>query len=141
MVRDDLRQIVAAETAGERDSYSIFDEARTDAPSGKETSVRSNEETYFKYKAERILRDSGVNYCIMRVAGFNELPTSASTALRFRQTDDNFGAVSRADVARVCVSALLDPDASNVSFYLSKARDGDSESTHPPSFADLESDS
>jgi len=32
--------------------------------------------------------------------------------------------VSRAEVAAVCVSALLDPYARNVCFYLSKAKPG-----------------
>jgi len=44
--------------------------------------------------------------------------------LLLRQSNDELTAVSRAEVAAVCVSALLDPRARNVCFYLSKAKPG-----------------
>ena len=71
----------------------------------------------------------------MRVAGYNEEPTTSSSKLRFKQNNENVAPVSRADVAQVCVNALLDPDASNVSFYLSK-----DSSPQQQSFSDLKSD-
>jgi hypothetical protein len=36
------------------------------------------------------------------------------------QSNENIQAVSRAEAAQVCVSALLDPNALNKSFYVSK---------------------
>ena len=75
------------------------------------------------------------SYCIIRVAGYNEEPTTSSSKLRFKQNNEDVAPVSRADVSQVCVSALLDPDASNVSFYLSK-----DSSPQQQSFGDLQSD-
>mmetsp|Transcript_33172 Transcript_33172/g.66922 ORF Transcript_33172/g.66922 Transcript_33172/m.66922 type:complete len:87 (-) Transcript_33172:1485-1745(-) len=75
------------------------------------------------------------SYCIVRVAGYNEEPTTSSSKLRFKQTNEGVASVSRADVAQVCVNALLDPEASNVSFYLSKDT-----SPQQQSFGDLQSD-
>ena len=38
-----------------------------------------------------------------------------------QQSNRNLAAVSRQEVAAVCVSALLNPKARNVSFYITKA--------------------
>ena len=75
------------------------------------------------------------SYCIVRVAGYNEEPTTSSSKLRYKTDNEEVSPVSRADVAQVCVNALLDPEASNVSFYLSKDT-----SPKKQSFGDLESD-
>ncbi len=40
------------------------------------------------------------------------------------KTNDHLTPVSRAEVAEVCVSALLDPMAKNVCFYMTKAKPG-----------------
>ena len=78
---------------------------------------------------------SSQSYCIVRVAGYNEEPTTSSSKLRYKTDNKEVSPVSRADVAQVCVNALLDPEASNVSFYLSKDT-----SPKRQSFGDLESD-
>ena len=78
---------------------------------------------------------SSQSYCIVRVAGYNEEPTTSSSKLRYKTDNKEVSPVSRADVAQVCVNALLDPEASNVSFYLSKDA-----SPKKQSFGDLESD-
>lgn len=41
-----------------------------------------------------------------------------------KATNDDVNAVSRAEVAQVCVGALLDPHALNKSFYVSKRDKG-----------------
>ncbi len=83
---------------------------------------RSPEETYFKYRGEEILIKSGLSYTILRVAGFNEL--SGSEASTIDLVESNLGTkivpVSRAEVAQVCVSALLDPCALNKCVYMTK---------------------
>ena len=40
------------------------------------------------------------------------------------QTNEDINLVSRSEVAQVCVSALLDPNALNKSFYVSKKQKG-----------------
>lgn len=82
-----------------------------------------------------LLHLSSPSYCIVRVAGYNEEATTSSSKLRYKTDNEEVSPVSRADVAQVCVNALLDPEASNVSFYLSKDT-----SPKKQSFGDLESD-
>ena len=83
---------------------------------------RSPEETYFKYRGEEILIKSGLSYTIIRVAGFNELSGSEASTIDLVQsnTESNIVPVSRAEVAQVCVSALLDPSALNKCVYMTK---------------------
>jgi uncharacterized protein YbjT (DUF2867 family) len=83
---------------------------------------RSPEETYFKYKGEEILKQSGLSYTIIRVAGFNELPTSEASTIDLVHSNANLVPVSRAEVAQVCVSALMDPAALNKSVYMTKKK-------------------
>jgi uncharacterized protein YbjT (DUF2867 family) len=85
---------------------------------------RSPEETYFKYRGEEILIKSGLSYTIIRVAGFNELSTSEASTIDLvkSNTDTDIVPVSRAEVAQVCVSALLDPSALNKSVYMTKKK-------------------
>lgn len=104
---------------------------------------RSPEETYYKYRGEQILKNSGLSYTIIRVAGFNELATSEASTIDLRASSDspsdgdgeskNGGLVpvSRAEVAQVCVSALLDPAALNKSVYMTKKRRRNRSSTRP----------
>jgi hypothetical protein len=103
---------------------------------------RSPEETYYKYRGEEILKKSGLSYTIIRVPGFNELATSEASTIELRASGDGgtgdgnrhdvggLVPVSRAEVAQVCVSALLDPAALNKSVYMTK-RVGRSGSARP----------
>ncbi len=88
----------------------------------KATQERSPEETYFKYRGEEILIKSGLSYTILRVAGFNELSGSEASTIDLVQTntETKIVPVSRAEVAQVCVSALLDPCALNKCVYMTK---------------------
>jgi NAD(P)H-binding len=83
---------------------------------------RSPAETYFKYRGEDILKKSGLSYTIIRVAGFNELPTSEASTIDLVQSNTNLVPVSRSEVAQVCVSALMDPSALNKSVYMTKKK-------------------
>eukprot|EP00178_Gracilaria_changii_P021145 TRINITY_DN62997_c0_g1_i1.p1 TRINITY_DN62997_c0_g1~~TRINITY_DN62997_c0_g1_i1.p1 ORF type:complete len:542 (+),score=132.96 TRINITY_DN62997_c0_g1_i1:76-1626(+) len=68
-----------------------------------------------KYLAERRLRNSGLTYCIVRPGSFTQQP-GGNKAIMLEQDGDVSGAISRADVAEICASSLLDPRACNVTF-------------------------
>jgi len=85
---------------------------------------RSGEELYYKYRGEEVLKNSGLQYSICRIPSLNELPSGEFSTLQLKQSNDNLAPVSRAEVAAVCVSALLDPNAVNTCFYLSKGKSG-----------------
>jgi hypothetical protein len=97
----------------------LFDEKTLQTMSQME---RSPEETYFKYRGEDVLKKSGISYTIIRVSGFNELPTSEASTIDLVTTNTNIVPVSRAEVAQVCVSALMDPCALNKSVYMTKKK-------------------
>jgi hypothetical protein len=104
----------------------ILDESTMESVTGSKNG-KSPEETYYKFLGEQLLKNSGLSYCIVRVLGFNESPSGESSTIDLRSsisTIDEVEPVSRADVAKVCVSALLDPDALNKSFYVSKKKQG-----------------
>lgn len=69
----------------------------------------------WKYMAENRLRLSGLTYCIVRPGSFTDQP-GGNKAIMLEQDGDVSGAISRADVAEVCVKSLLDPRACNVTF-------------------------
>jgi len=100
-------------------STTILDEKNLQRKSKLE---RSPEETYFKYRGEEILIKSGLCYTIIRVAGFNELSTSEASTIDLvkSNSETSIVPVSRAEVAQVCVSALLDPCALNKCVYMTK---------------------
>ncbi len=68
-----------------------------------------------KLEGENALRASGAAYTVVRPGALNDAP--GGRALRLTQGDQVRGeSISRADVARVCVDALLDPHARNTTF-------------------------
>lgn len=69
----------------------------------------------WKYLAEKRLRQSGLTYCIVRPGAFTEQP-GGNKALMLEQDANMSGAISRADLAEICVSALIDSRACNVTF-------------------------
>lgn len=69
----------------------------------------------WKYLAENRLRQSGLTYCIVRPGAFTDQP-GGNKALMLEQDGDVSGAISRADLAEICVMSLLDPRACNVTF-------------------------
>jgi len=114
----------------DRSTETLFDEKDLQRKSKLE---RSPEETYFKYRGEEILIKSGLSYTIVRVAGFNELSTSEASTIDLVSTNNDDGnsngngnnpivPVSRAEVAQVCVSALLDTAALNKIVYMTKKK-------------------
>mmetsp|Transcript_22690 Transcript_22690/g.34028 ORF Transcript_22690/g.34028 Transcript_22690/m.34028 type:complete len:293 (-) Transcript_22690:253-1131(-) len=141
MVRHDVEQIVVPEILGDDNvdkgnTYEIFNTEKVKRQQSKtiERGRRlGNAETYYKYMGEQTVRNSGLNYAIVRVAGFNNAPGSdGASRIELSQqqqektrnngeqqnSDDKLELVSRADVAEVCVSSLANPHACNTSFYL-----------------------
>jgi len=82
---------------------------------------RIDEETYFKFCGEQVLQNSGLCYSIIRIEGYNDLPSGESSTIRLQQSNEDCTAVSRAEVAEVCAKCLSDPNACNVSFYITKS--------------------
>lgn len=71
----------------------------------------------WKFKGEEAVRNSGVDYTIIRPGGLIN-QAGGENELVFEQGDDVSGTIPRADVARVCVAALLYPEARNRTFEL-----------------------
>jgi uncharacterized protein YbjT (DUF2867 family) len=122
MVRHEARQLLAANgNESSTGSYQILSDSALWSSTRDKTS-RSPEETYYKYRGEEILKQSGLSYSIVRVCGFNESPSGEASTIDLQSSTNDLSAVSRDDVARVCVSALLDPNALNKSFYMGKKK-------------------
>ena len=70
-----------------------------------------------KFKGEECLRGSGVPYTVVRPGGLKDEPAGLKKLIA-AQGDTASGSVSRADVAAVCVAALSDAAARNVTMEL-----------------------
>ncbi|CAB9520406.1 patatin-like phospholipase domain-containing protein [Seminavis robusta] len=130
-VKHNIRQIVPLQQSVSsgltENSYQIFDERTLkEMSSDKQATTRIPEETYYKYRGEEILKNSGLSYAIVRVSGFNESPSSEASTIELKSSNDDINDVSRAEVAQVIVGSLLDPNALNKSFYVSKRVKGSS---------------
>ena len=66
----------------------------------------------WKFKGEEAVRNSGVDYTIVRPGGLVNKP-GGQTQVVFQQGDNVEGIIPRADVAQVCVQALMFPEARN----------------------------
>ena len=71
----------------------------------------------WKKKGEDALRESGLDYTIIRPGGLTDEP-GGQRALKLDQGDKLSGRVSRADVADISLHALTHPNARNVTFEL-----------------------
>jgi len=123
MIRHDLKQIVLSEDENDDIGISttIFDEKEAKRVMTNKND-RSSQELYYKYCGEEMLKGSGLSYSIVRIPELNELKSGEFSTLELKQTSDNLEAVSRSEVAAVCVSALLDPNARNICFSISKSK-------------------
>lgn len=68
----------------------------------------------WKLKGEDSLRESGIPYTIIRPCALTE--ESGGQELIFDQGDNITGKVTRDDIAEICVQALMQPQACNVTF-------------------------
>lgn len=135
MVRHDRRQLLTRKE--EEEGETLLDEK-----SLKEslTLERSTEETYFKFRGEEILKSSGLSYTIVRISGFNEVPSGEASTIDLKGSNRNMLPVSRADAAQVCVSALLDPNALNKSVYMTKKRSSSMDEDFSAKFLSVKAD-
>jgi hypothetical protein len=124
MIRHAARQLVlsGARSGTDSDGIQLLDESTLQLT--KDRMARSPEETYYKFRGEEILKSSGLAYTIVRVSGFNEGLSGEASTIVLKNQDDDVAPVSRADVAQVCVAALLDPNALNKSLYMGKKSAG-----------------
>lgn len=77
--------------------------------------LAADDTSAWKYMAESRLRKSGLTYTIVRPGAFTDQP-GGKKALMLEQEGAVTGVISRADLAEICVKALLDPRACNVTF-------------------------
>ena len=91
----------------------------------------------WKRRGEEAVVDSGITYTIVRPGGLSDNP-AGERAIVFGQGDNpvEFGMISRADVARVCVATLDDEAAHNKVFEI-HGSDGEPKSDFSSDFAAL----
>jgi len=70
-----------------------------------------------KADSEQKLRETGVNYCIVRPCGLNDKWPSESRPI-FSQGDVGVGRINRKDVAKVLVDTLIAPEAVGKTFEI-----------------------
>jgi uncharacterized protein YbjT (DUF2867 family) len=75
---------------------------------------------HWKLKGEDALRASGVPYTIVRPGGLTDEAGGTLGALIAQGDDQGIGQSNRIDVARICVRALTDPAARNVTVEVVK---------------------
>ncbi len=69
----------------------------------------------WKLKSEQVLRESGLEYAIVRPGGLTDVPDGRQILL-FGQGDTIRGTLSRADLAEICLAALAHPTPARVTF-------------------------
>ena len=69
----------------------------------------------WKLKSEQVLRESGLDYAIIRPGGLTDAPGSRQILL-FGQGDTISGTLSRANLAEICLAALAYPAPARVTF-------------------------
>lgn len=91
----------------------------------------ANRLLHWKLEGENALRASGAAYTVVRPGGLSDAP--GGRALRLTQGDRlRSGSITRADVAQVCVEALLDTRARDTTFEVIAA-----DTAQPPVSAQL----
>ncbi len=76
----------------------------------------------WKLRGEDAVRESGLSYTIIRPCALTEEP--GGKAVVFEQGDNIRGKVSREDIAELCVQALEQPKACNLTFEVKEAESG-----------------
>ena len=95
----------------------------------------------WKHRGENYLKDSGLDYTIVRPGGLLETVYEQGTrGLTFEQGDMGTGIIHRGDVAEVLVAALQDPAAKGKSFELYSDEDAPADNWRDGGFAGLAAD-
>lgn len=77
----------------------------------------------WKRKGEEALRESGLDYAIIRPGGLKDTP-GGKRKLIFSQGDHLLGMLSRSDLAEICLQALQYPHPLNVTFEVIESDQG-----------------
>jgi uncharacterized protein YbjT (DUF2867 family) len=75
----------------------------------------------WKLRGEDAVRESGMNYTIIRPCALTE--EAGGKELIFEQGDNIKGKISREDISKLCVEALKQPKACNVTFEVKQSED------------------
>lgn len=122
MVKHDIKRLITNPMEDSDDVIRILDDKEVQKVTRDKTD-RSSEETYFKYMGEEMIKQSGLSYTIIRVAGYNERqPGTDSSTVRLQKMNKDIVPVSRADLAQVVASAILEPNAANLVLYMTKSQ-------------------
>jgi len=92
----------------------------------------------WKLRGEDSVRESGIPYTIVRPCALTE--ESGGKTLIFEQGDNIRGKVSREDIAELCVQALSEPKACNVTFEVKETENSTSFGNWSNLFASLQPD-
>ncbi|MFQ4141486.1 CIA30 family protein [Chlorogloeopsis sp. ULAP02] len=92
----------------------------------------------WKLKGEDSLRVSGIPYTIIRPCALTEEP--GGKELIFEQGDNMRGKISREDVAEICVQALREPHARNVTLEVKEGENSSNSTDWQRLFANLQPD-
>ena len=92
----------------------------------------------WKLRGEDSLRESGIPYTIIRPCALTE--ESGGKELIFEQGDNIKGKISREDIAKLCVQALQQPLACNVTFEVKQGENNASYMDWEQLFSQLKSD-
>ena len=122
MVKHDIKRLITNPIeSSQHDVISLIDEK--EAQKIRDREDRSAEETYYKYMGEEMIKQSGLSYTIIRVAGYNEKQAGTdSSTVRLQKMNKDIFPVSRADLAQVVASAILEPNACNLVLYMTKSQ-------------------
>jgi uncharacterized protein YbjT (DUF2867 family) len=93
----------------------------------------------WKLKGEDVIRSSGLTYTIIRPCALTEEPGNQN--LVFEQGDNIRGKVSREDIADLCLEALENPNAVNLTFEVKASENGADSRNWNQLFSSLQSDS
>ncbi|MEG4516165.1 MULTISPECIES: CIA30 family protein [unclassified Microcoleus] len=89
----------------------------------------------WKLKGEDCVRSSGIPYTVVRPCALTEEP--GGKALIFEQGDNIRGKVSREDIAELCVEALEQPQACNVTFEVKEGENARSQGDWQALFSEV----
>jgi uncharacterized protein YbjT (DUF2867 family) len=92
----------------------------------------------WKLKGEEALRESGLEYAIIRPGGLKDSP-GGERMLVLSQGDDMLGMISRSDLAEICLQALQYPHKLNMTFEVIES-DQEKQPQRSPQFASLAMD-
>ncbi|MFB2921464.1 CIA30 family protein [Aerosakkonema funiforme] len=90
----------------------------------------------WKLRGEDVIRASGIPYTIIRPCALTEEP--GGKALIFEQGDNIRGKVSREDIAELCLQALAQPKACNVTFEVKEAENNNGSQNWETLFSSLQ---